>query len=54
VSDSTPTSVVVQAPPDTALDAGTSVGLKLNPEKTYLFDPVTGSAQLTRERISLA
>ena len=54
LSDGGPASIVVQAPPDTYLDAGTSVGLKLTPEKTYLFDAVTGSAQLTRERIPLA
>ena len=53
-SDNAPTSVVVQAPPDTVLDVGTSVALKFNPEKTYLFDAVTGSARVTRERISLA
>ena len=53
-SDNAPTSVVVQAPPDTVFDAGTSVALKFNPEKTYLFDAVTGSAPVTRERISLA
>jgi sn-glycerol 3-phosphate transport system ATP-binding protein len=53
-SDNAPTSVVVQAPPDTAFDAGAYVALKFNPEKTYLFDAVTGCAHMTRERISLA
>jgi multiple sugar transport system ATP-binding protein len=51
--ESTPTRVVVQAPSDTALDAGTPIGLKLTPEKTYLFDAESGSAQPARERISL-
>jgi sn-glycerol 3-phosphate transport system ATP-binding protein len=53
-SDTASARVVVQAPPDTVLNPGTRVGLKLKPDKTYLFDAVTGSAQLSRERISLA
>jgi sn-glycerol 3-phosphate transport system ATP-binding protein len=53
VPEATRARVVVHAPPDTVLYAGTPVGLKLTPEKTYLFDAETGSAQLARERISL-
>jgi sn-glycerol 3-phosphate transport system ATP-binding protein len=39
-----PTRVIVQAPPGTALDAGTPVGLLVPPERTYLFDAETGQA----------
>ncbi|KRE33814.1 glycerol-3-phosphate ABC transporter ATP-binding protein [Mycobacterium sp. Soil538] len=39
-----PTRVIVQAPPGTALDAGTPIGLLVPPEHTYLFDAETGDA----------
>ena len=39
-----PTQVIVQAPPGTALEAGTPVGLLLPRERTYLFDAETGEA----------
>ena len=48
-----PAHVVVQATPDTVLEAGTVVGLKMLPPKTYLFDALTGTAARARERISL-
>jgi hypothetical protein len=34
-------------------ETGTKVGLKLASQKIHLFDAETGSAQLTREHISL-
>ena len=40
-------------PPDTVLKRRQLRQPEVNPEKAYLFDAVTGSAQLTRERISL-
>jgi sn-glycerol 3-phosphate transport system ATP-binding protein len=43
VPGSTPARVIAQAPPDTSLDAGSAVGLRLPPERTYLFDSETGS-----------
>ena len=39
-----PTRVIVQAPPGTALDAGTPIGLLVPPERTYLFDAETGES----------
>jgi sn-glycerol 3-phosphate transport system ATP-binding protein len=48
-----PTSVTVQAPPGIDLEPGTTIGLRLRPERTYLFDAETGSAQRSRDRIRL-
>ncbi|MCV7229250.1 ABC transporter ATP-binding protein [Mycolicibacterium komossense] len=48
-----PARVIAQASPDTMLPAGSTVGLKLRADRTYLFDAETGSAQRSRERISL-
>jgi sn-glycerol 3-phosphate transport system ATP-binding protein len=45
--------IIVQAPPETLPEPGTEVGLKLSSQKIYLFNAETGSAQLTREHISL-
>ncbi len=39
-----PTRVIVQAPPGTALEAGTPVGLLVPSERTYLFDAESGEA----------
>jgi sn-glycerol 3-phosphate transport system ATP-binding protein len=48
-----PVRVVAHAPADTVLDAGTAVGLRLPPEKTYLFDAGTGKVLPDRQPISL-
>jgi sn-glycerol 3-phosphate transport system ATP-binding protein len=48
-----PARVIAQASPDTILAAGTTVGLKLRADRTYLFDAETGSATRVRERISV-
>jgi hypothetical protein len=45
--------MIAQASPETMLDPGTIVGLKLRADRTYLFDPVTGSAQRERQRIAV-
>jgi sn-glycerol 3-phosphate transport system ATP-binding protein len=43
--------VVVQAPPGTSVVPGTLVGLRIRPGKAYLFDAVSGTAQLSRESV---
>jgi sn-glycerol 3-phosphate transport system ATP-binding protein len=49
-----PARVIAHAAPDVALDAGTIVGLKMRPDRTHLFDAETGSAERSRERISVS
>jgi sn-glycerol 3-phosphate transport system ATP-binding protein len=48
----TPTTLVVQAPPGTALDPGAAIGLTASPAKTYLFDAETGRAHLSPDAIA--
>ena len=45
--------IIVAASPETLPETGARVGLKLASQKIHLFDAETGSAQLTREHISL-
>ncbi len=53
VQGGSPARVIAEAAPDTMLAPGTTVGLKLRADRTYLFDAETGSAQRARERISV-
>jgi sn-glycerol 3-phosphate transport system ATP-binding protein len=49
-----PTTVIVQAPPGTALEPGAQIGLTASPDKTYVFDAETGRADPSRDRIASA